>query len=215
MIDQRSRYPEVKSLTGDKPKKLLVMLHGVGSDGDDLIGLAPFIQKHLPDYHFISPHGIEEYDGAPYGRQWFSLKDRSSSVIMGLIEKNAASVIEIIKSKQQELNLDNADTILFGFSQGTMLASYLTLNASEPYGAMIGFAGYLCPPKELKNKSTPICIVHGEDDPVVSVEESTKFANYCRDNDIVYQLKTIPNLTHSIDASGLKFAINFLKTIDN
>lgn len=61
-------YPEIKSLN-KKADKLVVMLHGVGSDGNDLISLVPYIQNSLPNCHFISPHAIEPYDMAPFGRQ--------------------------------------------------------------------------------------------------------------------------------------------------
>ena len=50
-------YPEVASLNAI-PEKLVVMLHGVGSDGNDLISLVPYIQKAMPTCHFISPHGV-------------------------------------------------------------------------------------------------------------------------------------------------------------
>ncbi|RTK93668.1 MAG: hydrolase [Rickettsiales bacterium] len=209
-MDQYSDYPQVPALS-TKAKKLLVMLHGLGSDGDDLISLVPYIQDELPDYHFISPHGIEPYDMAPYGRQWFSLKDRNSDVIIKLVSNNTEKVQNIIKHKQQELNLDNSDTVLCGFSQGTMLSSYLTLTQNEPFNAMIGFSGRLIPPSVIKNIKTPICLVHGLDDNVVEAEQSTKFAKFCEDNKIEHQIKLIPNLTHSIDSSGMEFAIKFLK----
>jgi phospholipase/carboxylesterase len=62
-------YPEIKPLSG-KADKLLVLLHGVGSDGHDLIGLVPFIQEALPHHHFISPHGVEPYDRIAASASW-------------------------------------------------------------------------------------------------------------------------------------------------
>ena len=88
-------YPEIKPLSG-KVGKLLVLLHGVGSDGHDLIGLVPFIQESLPHHHFISPHGVEPYDMAPFGRQWFSLKDRDNATIYRLVKSNSAKIQQII-----------------------------------------------------------------------------------------------------------------------
>ncbi len=212
MIDLNKNYPEIKALSAN-PKKLMVMLHGVGSDGEDLISLVPYIQNALPDYYFISPNGVEPYDMAPYGRQWFSLRDRTSSVIINLVENNVEKIQNIILNKQQELNLTNADTILFGFSQGTMMASYLTLVQDQPFYAIIGFSGRLIPPSLIKNKNTPICIIHGLDDNVVDAQESRDFAQFCQNNNIEHQLKLIPNLTHSIDSDGIEFAIKFLNNI--
>jgi phospholipase/carboxylesterase len=91
-------YPEIKS-ANVKATKLMVLMHGLGSDGHDLISLAPFIQQHFPDYHFISPHGVEAFDMAPFGRQWFSLQDRDPEAIMELVKESSKKTREIIKKK--------------------------------------------------------------------------------------------------------------------
>ena len=205
-------YPEIKPLN-KKSDKLVVMLHGVGSDGNDLISLVPYIQNSLPNCHFISPHAIEAYDMAPFGRQWFSLQDRTPATITKLVANNAPLAFKLIKDKQEQLGLTNADTILFGFSQGTMMGMYLTLIQEEPFAAMVGFSGMLLPPLELNNKVTPFCIIHGGQDDVVYAEESSNTSQYLTQNNIEHQLLIIPNLTHSIDASGMEFAVKFLKNI--
>ena len=206
-------YPEIKALN-DQPTKLMVFLHGVGSDGNDLISLVPYIQKPLGDYHFISPHGVEAYDMAPFGRQWFSLQDRSPKAIINLAKNNAPKVQEQIKLKQKALGIDNENTVIFGFSQGTMMGIYLTLIQAKPFKAMIGFSGRLIPPASLKNTSTPICIIHGAEDDVVEANESIKLSEYCKQNAIEHKLLIIPNLTHSIDGSGMDFALEFLKNLN-
>ncbi|MBA2628795.1 MAG: prolyl oligopeptidase family serine peptidase, partial [Rickettsiaceae bacterium] len=65
-------------------------------------------------------------------------------------------------------------------------------------------------PTDLKNTATPICIIHGLDDDVVLASQSREFAKYCENNKISYQLHLIPNLTHSIDDTGMQFALKFL-----
>jgi phospholipase/carboxylesterase len=207
-----SDYPEIKALN-NKPTKLMVFLHGVGSDGNDLISLVPYFQKSLEEYHFASPHGIEAYDMAPFGRQWFSLQDRKASTIIKLAENNAPKIQEQIKLKQEELNINNENTVIFGFSQGTMMGIYLTLMQENPFKAMIGFSGRLIPPEPLKNTKTPLCIIHGAEDDVVDSRESRNLAEYCEQNSIEHKLLVIPNLTHSIDGKGVEFALNFLKNL--
>jgi phospholipase/carboxylesterase len=205
-------YPEIKPLN-KKADKLVVMLHGLGSDGNDLISLVPYIQNSLPNCHFVSPHAIEEYDMAPFGRQWFSLKDRTPDIVRKLVANNAPLALNLIKTKQLELGLTNADTILFGFSQGTMMGIYLTLIQAEPFAAMVGFSGMLLPPPKLENKATPFCIIHGKQDDVVYAKESNNTSQYLKENNIEHQLLIVPNLKHSIDANGLEFAVKFLKNI--
>lgn len=203
-------YPEFSNTTS-APKRLVVFLHGVGSDGNDLISLAPFFTKELPESLFISPDGLEPYDMAPYGRQWFSLIDRTPEVIINLVDRNCLLVDEIIKNKQNELGLGNKNTIIIGFSQGTMMGLYLTLSANEPYLAMIGFSGRLIPVKKVNNRSTPICLIHGVEDRVVPSSESKKAAEFLSTYSIINTILIIQNLQHSIDAKGIDFACRFLK----
>lgn len=202
-------YPEINPLSG-KASQLLVFLHGLGSDGHDLISLAPFMQQALPECHFMSPHGVERFDMAPFGRQWFSLRDRKEEVLKRLVQNSAPKAVEIIRQKQQELGLSNSDTIIFGFSQGTMLGLYLTLTADEPFKAMIACSGRLIEPEQMKNNSTPVCIIHGIDDDIVPVGESERMAEYCAEHNIKHETLFIPNLTHSIDAEAIMFATNFI-----
>lgn len=203
-------YPEVPALSG-LSKKLMVMLHGLGSDGHDLISLVPYLQPSLPDCHFISPHAVEAYDMAPFGRQWFSIRDKSRKVIVSHLQKNIPLITNLISQKQKELSLGNKDTVLLGFSQGTMTAVYMTLVAAEPYAAVIGFSGRLIEPPELINKATPICLIHGVADEVVLCEDTENLAKYCAVNGIKCEKLLIDNLAHSIDGQGLEFAIKFLK----
>ena len=118
--NQLLECPEIPPLS--KPEKLMVMLHGLGSDGNDLINLVPYLQQSMSNCHFISPHGIEPYDMAPFGRQWFSLKDRDAKTVLKLLATNAHSVKNLIEQQQKALSLTNKDTILLGFSQGAMVA---------------------------------------------------------------------------------------------
>lgn len=201
-------YPEI--LAENEAKKLVVFIHGLGSDGNDLIALTPFFQVQLQDAHYMSPHGVEPCDMAPYGRQWFSLLDRTPDVVKKLAAKNAPYLEQIIQDKQQELGLTNKDTVLIGFSQGTMISTYLTLSQDEPFAALIAYSGRLIPPEQIHNKDTPICIVHGVNDEIVSVDESYDMAEFFNQNNISNEILTIHNLDHSIDNEGIKFASNFL-----
>ncbi|MGY9015845.1 MAG: alpha/beta hydrolase, partial [Rhodospirillales bacterium] len=69
--------PTLPPMDGGTPEQLVLLLHGVGADGNDLIGLAPYFQKVLPKALFVSPDAPFSYDMAPFGRQWFSLQERT------------------------------------------------------------------------------------------------------------------------------------------
>jgi phospholipase/carboxylesterase len=52
---------------GGPARQLVVLLHGVGANGDDLIHLAPAIAAALSFAAFVAPHAPEPYDMAPLG----------------------------------------------------------------------------------------------------------------------------------------------------
>lgn len=192
-------------------KKLVVLLHGVGSNGHDLIKLAPYIKDDLPDCHFMAPHGVEPYDMASYGRQWFSLQDRTPCVMKRLLGSNVASVTDIIKQKQIALNLSNKETIIIGFSQGAMLGLYLTLIQTEPFLSTVGFSGLLVAPAQCINTTTPICLIHGVLDSVVTVDAIDHAIQYLSDHKVPCSAHKLESLAHSIDHRGLEIAVNAIK----
>lgn len=207
----QSNYPEAKPVSGNKAKKLIVLLHGLGSDGDDLFSLVPFIQPAFPDYHFISPHGVEEYEFG-FGRQWFSLQNRDTNFLVSELERNAPKADKIIMDKATEIGLSKRDVILVGFSQGTMLSLYLALTSDNEYNAVVGFSGTLIIPKNIKQNKTPVCLIHGENDEVVSFSmmkftQEKLIENGC----LNVESHHLSNLGHSIDLRGLEIAKNFLK----
>jgi phospholipase/carboxylesterase len=205
-------YPEVKALSGTS-KRLIVFIHGLGSDGNDLINLVPLMQNDLADCHFISPHGVEAFDNAPFGRQWFSLNNQDPIAIEKMVAKNSAALYDIITKKQSELNITNKDTILIGFSQGTMIGLYLNLIQAEPFASVIGFSGRLVAPGKCVNKTTPICLIHGQLDDVIHIDEMYNLAKYLSAHNIEHKTYEIPNLAHSINNFGINKAIAFINKI--
>ncbi len=203
-------YPELQAQQLP-PEALVVFLHGLGSDGYDLISLASLMQSRLSVAHFISPHGLEEYDMAPFGYQWFSLKDREPAQVYKLATKSLPMVMQIIREKQQELGLSNKQTVIIGFSQGTMMGLYLNLVQQDPFAAVVGFSGRLITPEKCVNITTPICLIHGELDEIVTVRELHNITSYLNKHAIPHQTHILSNLAHSIDARGIEIAIGFIK----
>ncbi len=205
--------PEVPALSGNT-KQLIIFMHGLGSDGTDLIALAPIMQAVLPDAHFISPNAVEPYDMAPFGYQWFSVQDRNPDMLYAELERIRPKVTSFILEKLDHFKLLPQNLALVGFSQGTMTALHMALRFDETIGCIVGFSGALIAPHMLKmdiKSSPPICLIHGVEDEVVDLnlmyhaEESFKEFNFN------YQVHAIADLNHSIDNNGLTIAINFLK----
>ena len=200
---------EQKSLSGNT-KTLMVLLHGLGSNGDDLFSLVPYLAPKLPDTHFYAPDGIESCDMVPFGYQWFSLQNRSPHKLVLELERVTPVISKMIKDKAEALGLGVKDVILFGFSQGTMVSLYMSLVSDEPYKSVIGFSGSLFMPQKITNTNTPVCLVHGAEDDVVPAESLAHAKEALEKVGVKSEGLIVPNLVHSIDMMGLEFAMRFL-----
>src|SRR5690348_18484075 len=112
---------------GGKPKSVVVLLHGLGADGNDLISLAPYWAPLLPEAEFISPNAPFPCDMAPYGYQWFSVQDRSQPAVLAGVRAAAPSLDAFIDEELAKRGLDESAAALVGFSQGTMMSLFVGL----------------------------------------------------------------------------------------
>lgn len=194
-------------------KYMIVLMHGLGSNGEDLESLIPFLQPYLPNVEFFSPNGIEPCDLFPFGFQWFSLRDRADESMLKELERTSSAIRSMIDTKAKSLSIETSNIILMGFSQGTMTSLYLALTSETPYKAVVGFSGSLIMPSYITQKNTPICLIHGAEDDVVPPSAlelaRTKLAN----EGIKAKTHLYHDLAHSIDLRGLKTAIAFLKEL--
>lgn len=201
--------PELAPASGTV-KKLVIFLHGVGSNGDDLIGLAPLMKDALPDTQFVSPNGCEQYDMAPFGYQWFSLRDRSHHALQAGAMKAAPLVNAYIDQQRERFGLSDADVALVGFSQGTMMALYAGLKRPSSLAAIVGFSGMMVSAQDILSRP-PICLVHGEYDEVVPFRAMEAAEQTLLQNGFSVEAHARPMLGHGIDPEGIDIANDFLK----
>ena len=152
------------------PRQLVVLLHGLGADGNDLIGLAPYWAPLLPDAEFLSPDAPFPCDMAPYGRQWFSFRDRTPVAIVGGVRAAAPILDAFLDETLAAHNLDERSLALVGFSQGTMMSLFIGLRRKTAPAGILGFSGALVGADTLADEiraRPPVLLVHGDADPVV------------------------------------------------
>ena len=110
-----------------KAKQLVVLMHGWGADGPNLIDLAGVFAPALPDAQFIAPNAPFVCEVNPYGYQWFSLTDRQPQHMLDGVRKAADIFNAFLDEQLKALSLDNSKLALVGFSQGTMTALHVAL----------------------------------------------------------------------------------------
>ena len=196
---------------------LVIMLHGVGSSGNDLAPLANSWKDALPKTVFVSPNGPNPSSfGAGY--QWFSVAGVTEENRSVRIEQARPSFDQVIAAIVDENGFaERLDRIAFvGFSQGTIMALDAIASGRWPVGAVVGFSGRLASPVPLEPAlQTQVLLVHGSADPVIPVAETTKAAATLQAIGMTVATVILPGLPHTISAEGAAQAGRFLSEAIN
>jgi phospholipase/carboxylesterase len=208
----RLNHYTVNPKSGESPKHIVILLHGYGSNGHDLISLAPYWQEDLPDTVFVSPDAPFPCEIAPEsGFQWFPLMERTERAYLAGVEMAAPILDEYLDDVLDHYNLSNKNMALVGFSQGTMMGLYVGPRRKPKIAGILGYSGALIGENGLSTENkVPIQLIHGEDDSVVPVEAYHKAVEFFSSQGFEVGGHTTPGLDHSIDMEGIRSGAKFL-----
>src|SRR5215472_8725124 len=134
--------PRLPPLRG-QATHLVVLCHGYGADGNDLIGLAPHWQRTLPTVAFVAPNAPQPCAGAPSGYQWFPISRLDPTEMLRGVESAAEILNGFLDSELARLSLPADRLTLVGFSQGTMMSLHVGLSLPAKPLAIVGYSGML------------------------------------------------------------------------
>ncbi len=187
------------------PRQLVVICHGLGADAHDLIDLGPAWQHACPDALFASVHAPFRHDSG-FGRQWWSVADRSPPVMEAGARTAAAYLHGFIDAELTRLGLPAEAYAMMGFSQGAMISLFTGLRRAAAPRAILAFSGALIAPEtlqaELANRA-PVLLVHGEADEAVPVSRSHEAEAALVAANVPVEAHYIPGLGHGIDDTGI------------
>lgn len=196
-------------------KKIVILLHGVGSSADDLQPLADSWAKIIPNTVFVSPNAPLRFDQS-FGYQWFSISGVSAEnrpqrveaaregfdcVISGILEENA---IDASKDK----------VIFVGFSQGSIMALDALVSGRYPLAAVVAFSGRLASVEPfIPTHDVRALLIHGKVDQVIPWTESQIAEQKLKAIGVDVQLSLEEGTSHTISPAGAQTAARFIATI--
>lgn len=199
-------------------RSVVVFLHGYGANGADLLGLADVLAEHLPDTLFVAPDAPETIPGMPMGYQWFPVPwlDGSSEEAA---ERGLMAAAEDLDAFLDALMVDEdvlpEQVVLFGFSQGTMMALHVAPRREDEVAGIVGFSGRLLSPELLKEEAVsrpPVLLIHGDADDMVppqSLPEAAEALQEAGWKDVYAHV--MKGTGHGIDPDGLGVALAFMR----
>jgi phospholipase/carboxylesterase len=199
--------------SGD-PAGLLVLHHGRGADERDLLGLADVLdpQRRL---HVVTPRGPLTIPGWP-GHHWYAVPRvgyPDPTTFRSAYERLAA----FHDALWERTGLAPADTVLGGFSMGSVMSYALGLSGERPAPAgLLAFSGFIptvegWQPDPASRPELPVFIAHGRRDPVIEVS----FGRRARD---LLQGAGLPveyhesDAAHQIDPAYVPAAVRWLSS---
>ena len=207
-----------KEAVSGETRSVVVFLHGYGANGADLLGLADPLGEHLPDTLFVAPDAPEDCAGAPMGFQWFPIPwiDGSSEEEA---ERGMTAAVADLNAFLDALMVDEdvlpEQVVLFGFSQGTMMALHVAPRREDEVAGVVGFSGRLLAPEDLVDDVVarpPILLVHGDADDVVPVQSLPEAADALQKagfEDVFAHI--MKGTAHGIAPDGLSVALAFMR----
>ncbi len=202
----------LQPLSQGAPKQIVLLLHGYGSSGADLISFAPHWQQLLPDALFLSPNAPQR-SGMQAGYQWFPLTTLSPGALSAGVAGAAPAIDAFIDRKLGQYGLSDASLAIVGFSQGTMMALHVGLRRARQVAGIVGYSGMLTGTADLPGEGRvkpPILLVHGAADPVVPVAALHAARGALERLGLDVASHVSPGLGHSVDPAGLRMGGAFV-----
>jgi phospholipase/carboxylesterase len=208
---KKAEHPMDSAIVVQKPigtiQQLVLFFHGVGSNAQDLVPVAQqFAQVHKHAM-VVSINGAQPSDFGS-GRQWFS--------VAGVTEANRAARVAMVMPSfqstvqqwQKLAGVSSGNTILVGFSQGSIMALESTQLQPPLAGRVIAFSGRFALEPKVAPIGMVINLIHGSADAVIDADHSLAAARQLMALGAKVTVDIVPGMTHGIDARMVSLALS-------
>jgi phospholipase/carboxylesterase len=179
--EQMALLETIETETGAQPAAAVIVLHGLGADGNDFVPIAQELAlSDVGPVRFVFPHAPVipvTLNGGYRMRAWYDIlgADLVRREDEGGLRRSLASVLALI-ARENERGIPSERIVLAGFSQGCAMALLAGLRNASRLAGIAGLSGYLplsattAAERNQVNAQTPIFLAHGSQDNVVAVQ---------------------------------------------
>ncbi len=173
----------IEAETGRNPTATILILHGLGADGNDFVPIAEELQlDRVGTVRFLFPHApvmpVTINNGYRM-RAWYDIlgfEEGAQQDEAGL--RRSQAMVEALIAREKERGMAADRIVLAGFSQGCAMALLTGLRHRERLAGIVGLSGYLpiaattAKERDAANQHTPIFLAHGTHDEVVHLDRA-------------------------------------------
>ena len=198
--------------SGGRASALVVLLHGYGANGDDLIALGEGWRRWLPDAAFVAPNAPQMIPGMYGGLQWFPLSLRDPREYWRGVAGAQPALDRFLDAELARYRVGPGRLVLVGFSQGTMMALHAGLRRGAAPAGIVAYSGLLAGPEHLGETKArpPVLLVHGEADDLIPADALHLAREPLAAAGVPVEWHVRPGLGHGIDPEGQLIAAQFM-----
>jgi len=184
---------------------LLVLLHGVGSNEDDLIGLAPYVDGRFLIVSLRAPLTL-----GPGSFGWFAIERTATGISYDEADaaRGQAAAERAIEELVTVYDADPERVYLMGFSQGAIMSLGIGTSHPEKIAGAVIMSGRLLPNAAAKAAEPdrlaglPIIVVHGTYDTVLPIESGRQINAYLKSTPVDLTYREYP-MSHTVSQESL------------
>ena len=174
----------IEMQSADAPGASLIVLHGLGADGNDFVPIAQELElSAVGGARFVFPHAPMRpvtMNGGYVMRAWYDIAGTPQARVEDESGLRASQVqIEALIAREVARGIPAQRIVLMGFSQGCAMTLLTGLRHAERLAGLVGLSGYLplaartAAERSAANSGVPIFLAHGRDDPMITLDRAT------------------------------------------
>lgn len=201
-----------RDLPSGRAEQLVVLCHGFGTNGEDMIALSPHWRPLLPRAAFVSPNGPEDRGGDIAGYRWFAVSEFVPEQMLKSAAVAAATLDGFIDQELEGLDLPPERLALVGFSQGAMMALQVGLRRKTAPAAIVAWCGPLASTENMPpGPAPPVLLIAGDADPQMTVDVTLQAAERLAAAGVPTRSHIASGVGHTIDPNSRLVAGEFLR----